>query len=168
MGGTDAHLSELTTALAKIAEADGLDGIADALPSAARRLIRSDGATFILRDGNECHYVTEDAVSPLWAGQRFPLTSCISGWAMLNNTPAAIENIYADPRIPVDAYRPTFVSSLAMVPIPGSEPIGAIGVYWADNHMPTAQELSLLDTLAEAASLAIEDALAESRTLSLD
>jgi len=45
------------------------------------------------------------------------MSACISGWTMLNRQPAVIEDIYADPRIPADAYRPTFVRSLAMVPI---------------------------------------------------
>ena len=38
--------------------------------SAARRLARADGATFVLRDGDQCFYADEDAISPLWKGQR--------------------------------------------------------------------------------------------------
>ena len=37
-----------------------------------------------------------------------------------------IPDIYVDPRIPADAYRPTFVKSLVMVPIRIKAPIGAI------------------------------------------
>ena len=48
-----------------------------------------------------------------------------------------IEDIYADDRIPHDAYRPTFVKSLAMVPIRTLDPVGAIGNYWAERHQPT-------------------------------
>ena len=33
---------------------------------------------------NHCYYADEDAISPLWKGQRFPMSACISGWAMLN------------------------------------------------------------------------------------
>ena len=39
----------------------------------------------------------EDAIEPLWKGQRFPLGQCISGWAMLNKRSVAIEDIYVDP-----------------------------------------------------------------------
>ena len=40
--------------------------------SAVRDLTGADGATFVLREGNNCHYVDEEAVSPLWKGQRLP------------------------------------------------------------------------------------------------
>ena len=39
----------------------------------ARRLTGADGATFVLRDGDNCFYADEDAISPLWKGQRFPI-----------------------------------------------------------------------------------------------
>jgi light-regulated signal transduction histidine kinase (bacteriophytochrome) len=92
----------------------------------------------------------------LWKGQRFPATSCISGWAMLNRQSVVIEDIYADDRIPHDAYRPTFVKSLVMVPIRRVEPIGAIGTYWAQRRKATPEEVSLLQALADSASIAME------------
>jgi putative two-component system response regulator len=125
--------------------------------AAARRLTGADGATFVLRDGTLCYYADEDAISPLWKGQRFELSRCISGWAMLNRRPAVIEDIYADSRIPHDAYRRTFVKSLAMVPIRTREPIGAIGNYWARRHAPTAHEVELLQALADSTAVAMEN-----------
>lgn len=101
-------------------------------------------------------YADEDAISPLWKGHRFPMTDCISGWAMLNKECAVTEDIYADSRIPQDAYRPTFVKSLAMVPIPTSVPVGAIGNYWA-RHRATDGEVKLLRALAELTSVAMEN-----------
>jgi len=124
---------------------------------AARELTGADGATFVLRDGEFCHYADEDAISPLWKGERFPMTSCISGWVMLNRQPAIIENIYADSRIPQNAYRPTFVRSLVMVPIRTTAPIGAIGNYWASMHSATPEEIRLLQALADSASIAMEN-----------
>jgi signal transduction histidine kinase len=59
-----------------------------------------------------------------------------------------IEDIYADDRIPFDAYRPTFVKSLAMVPVRPEDPVAAIGAYWARRHRATARELRVLETLA--------------------
>jgi hypothetical protein len=56
-------------------------------------------------------------------------THVFSGWAILNKKAVAIEDIYLDDRIPQDAYRPTFVKSLVMVPIRATETIGAIGNY---------------------------------------
>ncbi len=131
-----------------------LDSIVAVLRGAARRLTGADGITVVLRDGDNCHYAEEDAVGPLWKGRRFPMKTCISGWCMLNAEAAVIEDIYDDPRIPHDAYRPTFVKSLAMVPIRKEEPIGAIGAYWKDNHLATEDELAVLEALGGSASTA--------------
>lgn len=74
---------------------------------------------------------------------------------MLHRASVVIPDIYADPRVPADAYRPTFVKSLAMVPVRHEDPIGAIGAYWAEPHEATARELTLLQTLANATSVAL-------------
>src|SRR5262245_45973959 len=50
----------------------------------ARELTESDGAAFVLRDGDHCYYADENAIGPLWKGQRFPMDKCISGWSMRN------------------------------------------------------------------------------------
>src|SRR5205085_5297799 len=130
----------LVDVVQKLSLARGLDAIVDIVRKAARQLTGCDGATFVLRDGPFCYYVDEDAISPLWKGQRFPLETCISGWTMLHRTPAVIEYIYADERIPHDDYRPTFVKSLVMVPIRAADPLGAIGMYWAMQHRTTERE----------------------------
>lgn len=125
--------------------------------SAARELTGADGATFVLRERDLCYYAEEDAIAPLWKGKRFPMTACISGWVMLNKQPAIIEDIYSDSRIPADVYRPTFVQSLAMVPIRTANPVGAIGNYWATRHNISPNELKLLQALANSTSIAMEN-----------
>jgi signal transduction histidine kinase len=134
-----------------------LDDVQRTVRRAARDLTGADGATFVLRDGDQCFYADEDAIAPLWKGMRFPMSTCISGWAMLNRQSAVIEDIYADERIPAEAYRPTFVKSLAMVPIRTQSPIGAIGNYWATRRQPTEAEVKLLQALADSASTAMEN-----------
>ena len=124
---------------------------------AARALTGADGVTFVLREGNHCYYADEDAIAPLWKGRRFPMATCISGWAMLNKTFTVVPDIYVDERIPQDAYRPTFVKSLAMVPVRRDDPIGAIGAYWARPHAATPDEIGILQSLADAASLALRN-----------
>ena len=124
---------------------------------AARELTGADGATFILRDGDRCFYADESAIAPLWKGRRFPIEACISGWAMLNRREVVIEDIYADARIPHDAYRPTFVSSLLVVPIRTLDPVGAIGNYWAKRRLPTPEEARLLQALADTTAVAMEN-----------
>ena len=137
--------------------ARNLETVTGVVRTTARKLTGADGAAFVLRENDLCYYADEDAISPLWKGQRFNMDTCISGWAMLNRQPVVIEDIYADDRIPHDAYRPTFVKSLAMVPIRTMEPIGAIGNYWATQRMPTAAEVMLLQSLADITSVSIEN-----------
>lgn len=149
--------SRLVTAVQELSLVRSVGAIQEIVRRAARELAGADGATFVLRDGDKCHYADEDAISPLWKGQRFPLSACISGWAVLNARSVMIPDIYADPRIPADVYRPTFVKSLAMVPIRLESPIGAIGVYWAHSRTTTEQEIAVLQALANTTSVAMEN-----------
>jgi signal transduction histidine kinase/DNA-binding NarL/FixJ family response regulator len=149
-------MMRLVTAVQELSLARTLDAVMAIVRRAARELTGADGASFVLRDGDKCHYADEDAVGPLWKGQRFPMSACVSGWTMMNRTPAIIEDIYVDPRIPAEAYRPTFVKSLVMVPIRTESPIGAIGNYWADRHLATPEEVELLQALANTTAVALE------------
>jgi putative nucleotidyltransferase with HDIG domain len=148
---------ELVVVIQRLSLARSIADVQTIVRTGARRLTGADGATFVLRDREQCHYADEDAIAPLWKGQRFPLNQCISGWTMLHRRAAVIEDIYADERIPHSAYRPTFVKSLAMVPIRTLDPIGAIGNYWAARHQPSESELELLQALADSTAVAMEN-----------
>ena len=148
---------QLIDVVQELSLARDLNTIMEIVRRAARALTGADGATFVLRDRGQCYYAEEDAVAPLWKGKRFPMSACISGWAMLNKQAAVIEDIYSDDRIPADAYRPTFVKSLAMVPIRAADPVGAIGNYWASRHAATPEELRLLQSLANSTAIAMEN-----------
>jgi len=146
----------LIAAVQELSLARDMDAIAGIVRRTARRLTGADGATFILREGNLCRYVDEDAIGPLWKGRSFPLDACVSGMVMQEKQSVVIPDIYADARIPVDAYRPTFVKSLVVVPIRTLDPIGAIGNYWADKRTAGEDEVELLQTLADATAAAVE------------
>jgi two-component sensor histidine kinase len=135
-----------------------VDQVAAVIRSAARRITGADGVAFVLRDGDNCWYLDEDAIGPLWKGRRFPLTACISGWAMLNKQTVVIPDIYQDDRIPHDAYRPTFVKSLVMTPVRPDAPIAAIGAYWSAEREPTEDEVLKLQVMARATATALENA----------
>ena len=96
--------------------------LADVVRTHVRRAAEADGATFVLRDEDRCFYVDEDSIAPLWKGQRFPISDCISGWAMEHGEVVLVPDIAVDERIPQQAYRPTFVRSLMMVPIGAGRP----------------------------------------------
>ena len=120
----------------------------ETIRATARAIIGSDGITIVLREGDLCHYVEEDAIAPLWKGQHFPMSACISGWSMLNAQAAVIEDVFADPRIPHDAYRPTFVKSMIMTPIGDTKPVAAIGAYWQEKRKFTTSEIATIKTLS--------------------
>lgn len=147
----------LVDVVQQLSLAKTLEEVVDITRHAARELTGADGAAFVLRDEDRCYYVDEDAIGPLWKGSKFPMTSCISGWSMMNQQSVAIEDIFSDPRIPIDAYRVTFVKSLLVVPIRVDHPIGAIGNYWAKTHTPTPQQQKLLEALANSTSIALEN-----------
>jgi two-component sensor histidine kinase len=135
-----------------------VDQIAAVIRSAARRITGADGVAFVMRDGDKCWYLDEDAIGPLWKGKRFPMTACISGWAMLHGRTVVIPDIYQDDRIPHDAYRPTFVKSLVVTPVRREAPIAAIGAYWSETREPTQDEVLKLEVMARAAATALESA----------
>jgi diguanylate cyclase (GGDEF)-like protein len=149
-------LTSLLGAVQELSLARCVEDVQRVVRVAARELAGADGATFVLRDGDRCFYADEYAIAPLWKGQKFPLEACISGWAMLNRQSVSIEDIYTDDRIPHEAYRPTFVKSLVMVPIRRVDPLGAIGLYWASHHQASEQEIGLAQALADSTAVAME------------
>lgn len=151
-------MERLVKVVQELSHVRDINAVTAIVREAARTLTGADGATFVLRDGDQCFYVDENAIAPLWKGRRFPMSACISGWVMLNGSPAVIGDIYRDPRIPVEAYRPTFVKSLVMVPIRRAAPIGAIGNYWAACRQPSPEEVEILQALADTTSVALENA----------
>ena len=138
-----------------LSTAHDVERVALVLRRVARSLVGAEGITFVLRDGAFCHYVEEDAIAPLWKGQRFPVNECISGWVMSHDVPVLIADIYADTRVPHEAYRTTFVRSMAMVPI-GRPSIGAIGAYWARPREVSPSEVEMLQAMADSVALALQ------------
>ena len=130
---------------------DDFDALRRIALSWARLIAQADGATFVLRDRDLCFYVDEDAIAPLWSGQRFDMRQCISGWAMLHGEVVVIKDITVDDRIPQDAYRPTFVRSLVAVPMGSVDPVGTLGLYWSEVGRTAAP-----DAIAELVALAEE------------
>ena len=139
----------LEAARDRLGHARSQDEIIGIVRGCARNVTSADGVTFVLRDYSNCHYVEEDAITPLWKGQKFPMTSCISGWAMMNNKTAVIPDIFVDDRIPHEVYRKTFVKSLVMAPVGFDTPMAAIGAYWRDKPIITAREVTAVETIAQ-------------------
>jgi two-component system CheB/CheR fusion protein len=142
--------------LDRLDAATDLAAVGEVVRTAARALAGAMGATFVIREGEFCFYADEDAVAPLWKGQRFPIDTCLSGWAMLHRSTTVVPDIEIDPRIPLDAYRPTFVRSLAMVPVGSPDPVAAIGAYWSVARTPDPEAVHRLEALAAATGAVID------------
>jgi signal transduction histidine kinase/CheY-like chemotaxis protein len=155
---------ELLAASQLLAPVRSFEDAADLVCSVARRLTRADGVCVVLRDGAFVQYIAEDAIAPLWKGKRFAIEQCLSGWSIVHARSAVVPNIEDDPRIPLSAYRATFVKSVAMVPVPADEPFAAIGAYW---RTPSGASLRAIATL-EALGPSIAAALANARRFSAE
>jgi PAS domain S-box-containing protein len=153
----DDALTSVLDAMRDLGAARTVSDVTAVIRRAARRLTGADGITFVVREADKCHYIDEDAISPLWTGQRFPLESCVSGLVMISGTAAVIPDVYADTRVPTDAYAPTFVKSMAMVPVGRPAVTAAIGAYWAAPHQASVRELTILQRLADVAGVALEN-----------
>lgn len=151
------RLQLLIEAVQELSTSTSLEGIMKTVRTTVRSLMNAEGAAFILRDGDQSWYVDEDAIAPLWKGQRFPMTMCVSGWAMMNRQVAVVPDIYSDTRVPVKIYESTFVRSMALAPIRISDPLGAIGAYWKEKYTPSDAEVQLLQSLADSAAKAVEN-----------
>jgi len=132
-----------------------LELVSDVVTRTARSLTGAQGATFVLVEGDQCFYVDEDAIAPLWPGQRFPVAHCISGWAITHREQVAVSEVFLDSRIPYEAYAPTFVRGLLMTPV-GDPAVAAIGVYWSTPHKATEQQAAVVADLATEAAAAVE------------
>jgi PAS domain S-box-containing protein len=147
----------LFAAAERLANARSLGDVVEVVRPAARSIAGAQGITVVLGEGDECFYVAEDAIEPLWAGQRFPRSSCVSGWVMTHGKPAIIPDISADPRVPYHLYSATFVRSMVMTPVDtGSKPM-AIGAYWAEVDAPDELSVEMLSQLARLVGAAIRN-----------
>ncbi|HUS25477.1 MAG TPA: GGDEF domain-containing protein [Candidatus Binatia bacterium] len=123
--------------------------------AAAREIAGAQGATFVIREGEQCRYAEEDAMTPLWKGTRLALDACVAGWAMQHRRPAIVGDVYRDARVPVDNCRTTFVRSLVTLPV-GSPATAALGVYWARAGAADVQPLAPLQALADLAAATLD------------
>lgn len=150
------HDDRLADATKLLAAARSVEEIVAILSTTARNIVGSDGIAVVLREGDRCHYVAEDAIEPLWRGAFFPMSECVSGWAMLNRRTAVIPDLESDPRVPQAAYIRTSMRSLAMVPVGSPEPVAALGAYWCAFIEPDDSTVRRLEILAQVATIAFE------------
>jgi len=154
----DERLSHVLNASERLARAASVGEVVDVLRDTARATVSAEGIAVIIEHNGRCAYVAEDAVSALWQGQSFQFDHCVSGWAMQHRETVAIRDVRLDPRVPQEAYTPTFVRSLVMVPIGRPVPVAALGAYWSEVRDHDPDTIHRLESLARLATIAIENA----------
>lgn len=115
----------------------------------------SNGVSFILRENDNCYFSNTHSDSPLLKGKRIPAKECLGGLAMLNRQTIVVADVFEDNRIDKNIYEPAIVKSLVYVPIQKDDPIGAIGMYWSNEYVPTGQQLEFIEALASLAASSI-------------
>lgn len=164
--GDDVRFSLVLDASERLVRAGSMDEIVAVLRDTARAAVGAEGITVVLGHDGFCSYVAEDSVSPLWQGQTFPAERCISGWVMRCAETVAISDVRHDPRIPQEAYAPTFVRSLVMAPIGRPDVVAALGAYWSEVRTHDPDTIKRLESLARLATIAIENVrLAQARNV---
>jgi PAS domain S-box-containing protein len=151
------HLNSLINTLKELSASHDMATIQNVITLSARELTDPDGVTFVLRDGDFCYFADENAISPLWKGQRLKIEECICGWAMLNKQTVMVKDVSADPRINAEHYKKSFVKSLVVVPVIIENFEGAIGIYWSSGNLPSDIVIRLLESLSDAAAVAVEN-----------
>ncbi len=134
-----------------LANAPGPDAAIRILARNARGIAGSEGITIVRMEGDQVHYVGEDAITPMWKGRSFLAKRCVTGIAILTGQILQIPDIRADPRVPMDLYAALYVASLAVFPIGA---VAAIGVYWGTTGPIDPLAVELMTELASAAERA--------------
>src|SRR5579875_3539557 len=94
---------ELIAVVQRLSLARSLPEIQAIVRRAARSLTGADGATFVLRDGDQCFYAAEGATAPVWKGQPLAAPQCAGGWVATHRRALAVPDIYPDDRIQHEA-----------------------------------------------------------------
>ncbi|WP_200845373.1 PAS domain-containing protein [Roseomonas sp. 18066] len=153
----DAAWMALVAASERLAGARSMEAIIGILRETARQVAGAMGIAVVIREEDRCFYAAEDAAVPLWAGQRFPAASCVSGWAMMHRQTVEIPDITQDARVPHALYTAARIRALVMVPIGAPEPFAALGAYWQPGQRADPRAAMRLEALARSAAIAFEN-----------
>jgi PAS domain S-box-containing protein len=163
---TERSLRDIT---ARIAALTDPDEVLERVVEEARRLLESDGA-HLTRMAPEGGYLipvvvaggADDATREWLLGMRFPLGGGINGLAAVEGAPIWTSDYLADPRIPHEpddqaVARRMGLVGMAAAPLraPGGDVIGTLAISTASPRTFEADDLDLLQGLADQAAIAL-------------
>jgi diguanylate cyclase (GGDEF)-like protein/PAS domain S-box-containing protein len=154
--GGSAELGRLVDVVQDLSLARNAARIVEIIQKAGKSLLRADAAFLLLRNAAHWYYADDANVAAPGAQEGRSAGSFLAGLVMASGEKLSVADLGADARIPAALTSALRMKSALVVPIRPSDPVGAIGVYWAQRHLPGDDELRLLQALAEAAACACE------------
>jgi PAS domain S-box-containing protein len=163
---TERSLRDIT---ARIAALTDPDEVLERVVEEARRLLESDGA-HLTRMASDGEYLVPvvvsggagDATHEWLMGMRFPLGGGINGLAALQGAPVFTSDYQADPRIPHEPDDQAVAKRMGLVGMaaaplraPGGEVIGTLAISSSTPRTFEADDLDLLQGLADQAAIAL-------------
>lgn len=156
-----AALNKASRAMASTLE---LDVVLRQTMAEVKTMLNAEGASVLLHDqaSNDLFFAT--VVAPdaeILAGMRLPLTEGIAGWVMQERQAVLVDDVQRDPRFydRIDSVTGLTTKSLLAVPLVYKEDvIGVVEVINKGEEKFNKHDLELLEALAGAAAIAIENA----------
>lgn len=146
----------LAWAVRKLARSVSVADVVSVVPQAARLICAADGATFAFRSGELVRHVGRDGIAPRFSGLDQPIGDSISGRAMRECRPVAVDGAAAEGPGPGPPGSEGTTSSALAVPVGWGFPVAAIAVYRTQSSPPSAWELEFLTALADMTALVLE------------
>ncbi len=148
--------AQVSKAGRSFANAVSVDTVIEMLCEAAFEIVGADGVTLAHRDGDEVVILGEEAAPSFLFGRRFAIDRSLSGLAMLEGKPVLVPEIRNDPRVPLNAYLATYLSTVVVFPVGRGEAMAAVGIYWTEFTQVTDEMVHQLDALVRSAGATIE------------
>ena len=152
----DEAVVTLAWAIRRLTRSVTVADVVSIVPQAARLICAADGATIAFRRGDLVRHVGHDGVAAGFLGLDQPIGDSVSGRAMREGRPVAVEGTTADGSGSAPLGDESAASSALAVPVGRALPVAAIAVYRRQPHPPFAHELEFLTALADVTALVLE------------
>jgi len=153
----NSRLEILVDSIKEFSTAHELSEVYHTAVSAARRLTDAESSAMIIKEGDTCQCVDEDASEPLLKGQKVSQGDCIADYVLSSGKPMIVEDMEKDLQITKEPFKNIQVKSLAIFPIHSQVTLGAMALLWRESYSFKTDETRLIETLLDAASQAIEN-----------
>lgn len=155
IGGGSRAGGEFAASLRRLARAAAIDKLAALAVELARTAASAEGAAFVIPEDDLCHYLDEAGELPGWKGQKFPICSCMAGWAIQNRQMLIVPDVERDGRVPRALYETAGIGSMVILPMNLFPRGGALAAYWRRPRNIGPEVISALDAVTRAAESAI-------------